>query len=221
MPRVLACILEDWETKALKASSLHDKRSQKILEQGGEVDGKGKELMMVCYQASHHQGPPAFKLLSCASHCGQKMHLRVIPPEGQEAGYLHISFFQSLAICWREKGGIHFPIRLTCLVCRDSSGPKKAFRQRDTYAGFETLARIFQTFKIQWDTDRSSTACAIPRDSPLTFSVFPSNLTLLCYICTCYIYIFKLGLHYIFSSGSCLFHFTLTHQNLSLILNFI
>ena len=133
------------------------------------------------------KSPPRATCLETAILC-QPLHtrLRVIPPQGREAGCLHVSFFQSLATCWREKGGIHFPILLTCSVCRDSSGPKKAFRQRDTYAGIETLARIFQNCKIQWDTDRTSIACAIPRDSPLAFSVFPSILTLLCYICTCY-----------------------------------
>lgn len=42
MPHVLAWILEDWETKALKASSLHDNDPRKYWYRVGEVDGKGE-----------------------------------------------------------------------------------------------------------------------------------------------------------------------------------
>lgn len=144
---------------------------------------------------------------------------RVIPP-GRPRSCIT---YQFLLVIWLYAAGRRrhpFSYTFDLFSVQRFFWAQESFLDKEIHIGIEALARIFQTFKIQWDTDRSSTACAIPRDSPLTFSVFPSNLTLLCFICTCYIYVFKLRLHYIFSSGSCLFHFTLTHQNLSLILNF-
>lgn len=176
----------------------------------GKWDEKGKEQVTTKGRQRLNCSPvPATVVRTCIS---ESPH-----PRARKLG-----IYVSVIGCTPEgEGGIHFPMLLTCWVCGDSSGPKKTFRQRDTYAGIETLARIIQNCKIQWDTDRTSTVCAIPRDSPLAFSVFPSKLTVLCYMGTCYIHVFKLGLHYVFSSGSYLLHFTWTHQNLSLILNFI
>lgn len=171
-----------------------------------QVTTKGRQPLN-CYPV------PATVVRICIS---ESPHLRA-----RKLGiYVSVSFSHWLYAGGRGRHPFSYAFDL-CSVCRDSSGAKKTFRQRDTYAGIETLARIFQNCKIQWDTDRTSTVCAIPRDSPLAFSVFPSNLTVLCYMCTCYVHVFKLGLHYVFSSGSYLLHFTWTHQNLSLILNFI
>lgn len=103
------------------------------------------------------EGHQSLNLLNSGSL--QNLYLRVIPLKGQGAGHLHTNFCQSLVVCWWEKGGINFPVLLTCSLCKQRLFWAQESPQAKRYTqmlAFETLARIFH--KTQWDTDRTSTA---------------------------------------------------------------